>query len=198
MLVSYAITVILVYILASEITNRFTELFRKIFPKILIPIVVFQIIASCLKLSDMGLTHKRYFVIIFGVFAAIVGILLSFLPVRKNGIIALLLIVFSAISIVPPVDAFTTSRNSQTETLTNVLVKNNMLENNQIKANPSISNKDKEIITKAVSYLSMMEYTKKIDMDPQMTSRCIRIFMIHLALMSITQNEKIWKIKWFM
>ena len=150
MLVSYAITVILVYILASEINNRFTELFRKIFPKILIPIVIFQIIASILKMSDMGITHTRYFVIIFGIFAAIVGILLSFLPVRKNGIIALLLIVFSAISIVPPVDAFTTSRNSQIETLKNVLTKNNMLENNQIKANASISDQDKEIVTKTV------------------------------------------------
>lgn len=166
MLVSYAITVILVYILASEINNRWTELFRKLFPKILIPIVIFQIIASVLKISDMGLTHTRYFVIIFGVFAAIVGILLSFLPVRKNGIIALLLIVFSAISIVPPVDAFTISRNSQADTLKNVLVKNNMLENNQIKANSSISNKDKEVITKSVSYLSMMEYTKDIEWFP--------------------------------
>ena len=166
MLVSYAITVILVYILASEINNRFTEWFRKIFPKILVPIVIFQIVSSILKMSDMGLTHNRYFVIIFGVFAAIVGILLSFLPVRKNGIVALLLIIFSAISIVPPVDAFTISRNSQTETLENVLVKNNMLENNQIKANASISDKDKEIITNSMSYLSRMEYTNKIEWLP--------------------------------
>ena len=166
MLVSYAITVILVYILASEINNRFTEWFRKIFPKILVPIVIFQIISSILKMSDMGLTHNRYFVIIFGVFAAIVGILLSFLPVRKNGIVALLLIIFSAISILPPVDAFTISRNSQTETLENVLVKNNMLENNQIKANASISDKDKEIITNSMSYLSRMEYTNKIEWLP--------------------------------
>lgn len=166
MLVSYAITVILVYILASEINNRFTELFRKIFPKILIPIVIFQIIASILKMGDMGLTHTRYFVIIFGIFAVIVGVLLSFLPVRKNGIIALMLIVFSAISIVPPVDAFTTSRNSQIGTLKDVLTKNNMFENNRIKANASISDKHKEIITKSVSYLSMMEYTKEIAWFP--------------------------------
>ena len=166
MLVSYAITVILVYILASEINNRFTEWFRKIFPKILVPIVIFQIISSILKMSDMGLTHNRYFVIIFGVFAAIVGILLSFLPVRKNGIVALLLIIFSAISILPPVDAFTISRNSQTKTLENVLVKNNMLDHNQIKANASISDKDKEIITNSMSYLSRMEYTNKIEWLP--------------------------------
>lgn len=166
MLVAYAITVILVYILASEISNPFAIWFRKIFPKILVPIVIFQIIASILSLVDAGITHGRYYVILFGVFAAIVGFLLSFLPVQKNGIIALLLIIFSAISIIPPVDAFTVSRNSQTETLKNVLVKNNMLENNRIKANASISDKDKEIIINTVSYLSMMTYTKKVDWFP--------------------------------
>lgn len=166
LLVSYAITVILVYILASEMNNSFTNWFRKIFPKILVPIVIFQIVASVLSLAVTGLTYGRYYVILFGVFAAIAGILLSFIPVRKNGMIALMLIVFSVISILPPVDAFTMSRTSQTQTLKKVLVKNNMLENNRIKANQSISNQDKEIITNSVSYLSMMEYTKKIDWLP--------------------------------
>lgn len=166
MLVSYAITVILVYILASEINNSFTLWFRKVFPKILVPIVIFQIVASVLSLAVTGLTYGRYYVILFGVFAAISGILLSFLPVRKNGLVAMLLIFFSVISIVPPVDAFTMSRTSQTETLKKVLVKNHMFENNQIQANASISDQDKEIITNTVSYLSMMEYTKRIEWLP--------------------------------
>lgn len=80
MLVTYAITVILVYILASEIDNKFTVFFRKVFPKVLVPIVIFQIAASVLSLADTGVTHTRYFVIIFGIFAAIAGVLLSFLP----------------------------------------------------------------------------------------------------------------------
>ena len=41
-----------------------------------------------------------------------------------------------------------------------------MLENNQIKANASISDKDKEIITNSMSYLSRMEYTNKIEWLP--------------------------------
>ena len=162
MLVSYAITVILVYILASEIENKFTAFFRKVFPKVLVPIVLFQITSSILSLADTGVTHTRYYVILFGLFAAVSGILLSFLPVRKNGVIAALLIVFAAISIVPPVDAFTVSRSSQTNTLKNVLEQNNMLENNKILPNESISNKDKHTITNAINYLGRMEYTKKI------------------------------------
>jgi hypothetical protein len=167
MLVSYAITVILVYILASEIENKFTAFFRKIFPKVLVPIVLFQITASVLNSADTGITHTRYYVVLFGIYAAAAGVLLSFLPIRKNGVIAALLIVFAAVSIVPPVDAFTISRNSQTQTLKNVLVKNHMLKDNIIKQNGSISDKDKKTITNAVYYLNRMEYTKDIKWLPK-------------------------------
>lgn len=158
MLVSYAITVILVYILASDIENKFAALFRKVFPKVLVPIVVFQIISSILSLGDTGVTHTRYYVILFGIFAAIAGVLLSFLPVQKNGIVAAILILFSAVSIIPPADAFTISKNSQISMLEEVLTKNEMLINNEVKPNASIPNEDKEKITLAINYLVMMDY----------------------------------------
>ncbi|WML39467.1 DUF4153 domain-containing protein [Neobacillus sp. OS1-2] len=166
MLVSYAITVILMYILVSEIENKFTAFFRLIFPKVLVPIVLFQITSSILSVVDTGVTHTRYYVILFGIFAAAAGILLSFLPVRKNGVIAVMLIIFSVISIVPPVDAFTISRSSQIDTLKNVLLKNKMLENNTIRPDDTIPAKDKQIITDTISYLEMMGYTKKIEWLP--------------------------------
>jgi hypothetical protein len=166
MLVSYSITVILVYILASEIENKFTVFFRKIFPKILVPIVLFQITASILNSADTGVTHTRYYVILFGIYAAAAGAFMSVQPPRKNGVIAALLIVFAAISIIPPVDAFTISRNSQTQTLKNVLERNHMLKDNKIKPNGSISDKDKKAITGAVEYLSRMDYTKSIKWLP--------------------------------
>ncbi|WP_318509052.1 DUF4153 domain-containing protein [Bacillus sp. T3] len=167
MLVAYAITVILVYILASEIENKFTAYFRKIFPKVLVPIVIFQIASSILSLADTGVTHTRYYVILFGIFAAIAGILLSFIPVRKNGLIAAILIVFAIVSVVPPVDAFTISRNNQINMLKNVLKENNMLENNQIKPNGNISDKDKKLVTNSIYYLTNMDYTKEIKWLPK-------------------------------
>jgi hypothetical protein len=167
MLVSYAITIILVYILASEIENKFTVFFRKVFPKVLVPIVLFQIASSVLSLTDTGVTHTRYYVILFGIYAAAAGILFSILPVRKNGIVAAMVIVFAAVSIIPPVDAFTISRTSQINTLENVLKKNNMLENNKIKPKESISDKDKKTITSIIYYLDNMGYTKKITWLPK-------------------------------
>lgn len=171
MLVGFAIAVILVYILASTLENKFAVLFRKIFPKVLVPIVLFQIVASVLKTQETGMTYGRYYVILFGIFAAITGVLLSFIPVRKNGIVAALLIGFSLVSIVPPVDAFTLSRINQEAMLRTVLVENNMLQDNTVTPNASISEGDKKVISDTVSYLGMMDYTKNIvylgkDFDP--------------------------------
>lgn len=162
MLVGFAIAVILVYILASRLENKFAALFRKIFPKVLVPIVLFQIVSSVLRIGDAGITHGRYFVILFGIYAAISGVLLSFLPVRKNGIIAALLIGFAFISIMPPVDAYSISRASQIKTLTQTLQKNGMLQDNKLIPNGSIPEEDQKIISYTVSYLGSLGYTKDI------------------------------------
>ena len=162
MLVGFAIAVILVYILASTLENKFAVLSRKIFPKVLVPIVLFQIAASVFKTQETGITYGRYYVILFGIFAAITGVLLSFIPVRKNGIVAALLIGFSLVSIVPPVDAFTVSRINQEAMLKTVLAENNMLQDNTVIPNASISEGDRKIISDTVSYLGMMDYTKDI------------------------------------
>nr|WP_315024478.1 DUF4153 domain-containing protein [uncultured Aminipila sp.] len=166
MLVSYAIAVILIYILASRLENKFAILFRRIFPKVLVPIVLFQITASTLSMGDTGITHTRYFVILFGIFAAFAGVVMSLLPVRRNGIIAAMLIAFCVVSVIPPIDAFTVSRISQEKMLKSVLIQNKMLKNNVIIPDNSISDQDKKKIISFVEYLSMMDYTDKIEWFP--------------------------------
>lgn len=167
MLISYAIAVILVYLLSSRLENKIAGLFRLIFPKVLIPIVLFQIASSILSLRDTGMTHTRYFVILFGVFATCAGVVMSVLPVRKSGLIAAMLIVFSAVSVIPPVDAFTVSRRSQESLLKTVLTQNGMLENDAIIPNGALSDADKKKIVMSVEYLDRMGYTDKIAWMPE-------------------------------
>ena len=133
----------------------------------LVPIVVFQIISSLLSLSETGITHTRYYVILYGLFAAVSGILLSFLPVRKNGSVAALLIIFSIFSIVPPVDAFSISKSSQINLVEKVLLENKMIEEDTITPNSNVSNEDKKTITNAMSYLNTMDYTKELAWLPK-------------------------------
>lgn len=167
MLVSYSIIVIFIYILASSIDNKFANTFRLIFPKVLVPLVVFQIVASVLKIGYMGVTYTRYYVIIYGVFAALAGLVMSFLPPLKNSLIGALLIAFSLVSIVPPVDAFTISRKSQISLLEKTLQENGMLENNQIVAKSDLDKDAKTVIIKTVDYLTMMDYIASVDFLPE-------------------------------
>lgn len=162
LLVAYSITVIIVYLLVSTVDNVFTKYFRKIFPKVLLPIVIFQTIASVLKIGEAGIGYGRYYVILFGIFATIAGAVFCIKPVRDNGIIAPVLIALSIISILPGTGAFTISRINQISRLESVLEQNNMLKEGRLSANGNLSEKDKEIIISSVQYLNRMDYTKEI------------------------------------
>ncbi|HHX12849.1 MAG TPA: DUF4153 domain-containing protein [Clostridiales bacterium] len=164
LLVIYSITVIVVYLLASNIENSFTVYFRKIFPKVLVPIVLFQTIASILKIDEAGFTHGRYYAILFGVFATIAGVIFSIVPTRKNGLIAPILIGLSVISILPPIDAFTVSKNNQTNRLKNVLQANDMIEDDEIVPKADVSEEARNTIINSVRYLDSMGYTDNIDL----------------------------------
>lgn len=157
MLISYAITVIVITVLVGHLDNRFAKLFRAVFPKVLIPIALFQVIASILLLRETGVTFARYYVILFGVFAVFSGMALSLQPVRRSGVIAVFLIVLSAISLIPPIDAFTVSRNSQISSLEYVLRKNGMLRDDKIEPKENIPDTDKTRIIAAIQYLSEMD-----------------------------------------
>lgn len=161
LLVSYSITVITIYLLSSKMENVMARAFRKIFPKILVPIVLFQTISSCLKISEVGITDGRYYVIMFGVFATISGLIFSILPVYKNGLIAPILIALSIISILWPVDAFTISRANQVGRLKAVLEKNDMLSDGRITPKETMSTEDRNTLVSAFDYLVEMEYTDR-------------------------------------
>ena len=161
-LIIYSIGIILVYLLASRIENKFSKYFKLSIPKILIPVVLFQTLASILKIQEVGITYGRYYVILFGIFATIAGILFCFISVKKNGIIAPILIGLSVISILPPVDAFTISRANQASRLKQVLIKNEMLQEGRIIPNENISTEDKDIIVSTVQYLESSDDVNKI------------------------------------
>src|SRR5699024_4615611 len=106
------------------------------------------------------------YVILFGIFATIAGIVFSFMKPRNNGIIAIVLLILATISIVPPIDAFTVSKNNQINLLEEKLEKNNMLEGNEIIPNENTSEEDKIIITKIANYVESTGYTDDVSFYP--------------------------------
>lgn len=166
MLVSYAIVVILVMLFIGRLDNKMVVYFRLIFPKILFLIVLLQTVASVIQISEKGLTIGRYYVILFGVFAIIASIIFSIWPKQKNGLVAAVLIVFSLISITPPVDAFTVSKNGQIAFLEATLRNNGMLTGNELQPRSDLPENEQRKIVETVNDLEQNGNIKEVSFLP--------------------------------
>lgn len=167
LLVSYAVIVILVYLLVCNIDHKYSRLFQKIFPKIMLVVVLFQTVASILRIQDFGITHGRYYVILFGIFATVAAVVFSFFPKERSGWIAPVLIVLSLISVAPVIDAFSIGLGSQQSLLERKLQENDMLIDGEIVANSQISVEDKVAITRSVDYLTVWGDVDQVSFLPE-------------------------------
>ena len=167
MILGYSSAGLIIYILASRLENRFAVLYQRIFPKVLVPVVVMQLISVYIRLNAYGVTESRYYVALFGVFSIVIGIILSFKPVKRNGLIALLAAGFAVLSIIPPVDAFTISRNSQVTRLENMLEAAEVLVEGEIKADPEADMTLRLETTSILNYLERRNYLETVAWLPE-------------------------------
>lgn len=167
MVLAYAAAGLIIYILASPLENRFASLYRLLFPRVLIPIVIMQLISVGIRLNAYGITESRYYVTLFGVFSLICAVLLILKPVKRNGVIALLVALFAIFSVIPPVDAFTVSRVSQITRLEKMLVAEDMLMYGEIRARADASEEVKIETTNILSYLQNRDYIKYVKWLPE-------------------------------
>ncbi len=167
LMLSYCIAILLLYILLSRLENRFAVTFLKVFPIFLTLIAFFQIVSSSITVSSFGIVHSRYFVLMFGLYSVICGILLFIFPVKKNGIVAVLAICFAVVCITPYLNSFSVSIASQRSLMNNTLEKNNMLSENTIIPNPDIPDNDKLIISRSVAYFSSIDKIEVLGYLPE-------------------------------
>lgn len=166
MVLGYSAAGYFIYILCSKLKNRFSVSFRKFFPPVLLPLVAMQLFSSYIRVKAYGITESRYYVILFGVFSIICALVLIFGKKKNPNSIVFLSAIFAILSIIPPVDAFTVSRNSQEARLEEILVRNNMLVQNKIVPSKDISREDKYEITNISDYLKRMGYLSGIEWFP--------------------------------
>lgn len=167
MVLGYSSAGLIIYVLASRMENRFAVLYQRVFPKVLIPVVVMQLVSVYIRLQAYGFTESRYYVALFGIFSIAAGLFLSFRPVKKNGVIALLAAAFAVFSIIPPVDAFTVSRNSQVARLETMLQRGGILEEGKIKAKPNADETLRIETTSILNYLERRRYLDAVSWLPE-------------------------------
>lgn len=167
MILGYSAIGLLIYILASRLENHFAVLYQRIFPKVLIPVVIMQLISVYIRLSAYGFTESRYYIALFGIFSLVMGITLSFRPVAKNGIIALMAAGFAIFSIIPPVDAFTVSRVSQVTRLENLLQTAGILVDGKISPRADADMTLRLETTSILNYLERRNYLEAVAWLPK-------------------------------
>lgn len=155
MVLIYSAVGILLFVLASLPANKVSALFCMIFPKVWIPIIVMQMISVWIRMNAYGITESRYYVSLFSVFSLISAIMLSIWPKENNQRIAVLAAAFSLFSILPPLDAFTISRNSQIHRLEGYLLSEGMLTNGALSPKANASEKTKIEVTNILNYLQV-------------------------------------------
>lgn len=167
MILGYSAAGLLLFILASRLGGRLAILYQRIFPKVLIPIVAMQLVSVYIRLRAYGVTESRYYVALFGIFSLAVGIILTLRPLTKNGIIALLAAGFAIISVIPPVDAFTVSRNSQVARLENMLHSAGVLVAGQLEAKADVDFKVRLETTNILNYLGQRGHLSRVSWLPE-------------------------------
>lgn len=167
MVLGYSATGYFIYILSSNLNNKFSAFYRKFFPFVLIPLVVMQMVSSYIRIDAYGITESRYYVVLFGIFSIVCALVLILGKKKNPNIIVLLSAIFALISIIPPVDAFTVSKNSQERRLTEILYRNNMLIDGEIVKKNDVSADDKYEITNISNYMHEMGYLDDMDWFPE-------------------------------
>jgi hypothetical protein len=166
MVLGYSAAGYFIYILSSNLNNKFSVLYRKLFPLILIPLVVMQMVSSYIRIDAYGITESRYYVVLFGIFSIVCALVLIFGKKKNPNTIVLLSAVFALMSIIPPVDAFTVSKNSQERRLTEILNRNKMIVDGEIVKKTDLSTDDMFEITNISNYMYGMGYLDDMDWFP--------------------------------
>ena len=167
MILAYCIDVILLYVLVSGIDNKISLLFRLILPKLMILIALYQVAILLFRVPEEGLVYSRYFIILFGIFSIVAGILMTLLPLKKNVVLAIVFTGFALFAVMPPVDAFTYSAASQAAIVEQVLTDNSMKKDGAIVPNANLSEDDRSRLTSGMQYLYEMKETDRIQGVPE-------------------------------
>lgn len=167
LLLNYAINGWILLILADSIENKMAQWFKRIFPIALIFVIAFQMISTFLQIQEVGVTHGRYIILLFGVGSIISGI---WYILKKNRlqILPIVAIVAGVIAFTPPIDVLTISVNQQRDRINDVFNKYDMMvDPDYVIPNPNVSIEDQEIIQESLNYLSEINALNQLEWLPE-------------------------------
>ncbi|WP_322977296.1 DUF4153 domain-containing protein [Clostridium kluyveri] len=164
---SIIVTIVLFFITPIKEENLWQNKFLKFFPKIILPLIVMMFISIGMRINAYGVTENRYFIVILGIWLFFIMVYLSFIKKPKNIMIPVTLSIISLISVFGPTSSYSISKLSQNNRFEKILIKNNMLKNEQIQVSNNISQEDKFQINSILDYFNRNHSLKEVNYLPQ-------------------------------
>ncbi|WP_017414207.1 DUF4153 domain-containing protein [Clostridium tunisiense] len=143
--------------------NNWAKRFMKVFPKVIIPLIVMMFISMGIRINAYGVTENRYYVVVLGIWVFLVMIYFSFAKNFRNIILPISLTIIAFISIMGPISSYSISKYSQNKRFEEILIRNNMLKENQlITSSSKISQEDKKQLSSILRYFNLNHSLKDI------------------------------------
>lgn len=157
LILSYSLVGIVAVILLSPLKNdelfKWINTFSKYFFRALLPLIIVLFMAVMERISQYGITEKRYFILVLSLWLAGITLYMVFSKIKNLKLLPVTLSLLSVLSLFGPWSCFSVSKYSQLSILEDLLVKNKILEGSEIKkTTEEIPFEDRKSISSIISY----------------------------------------------
>lgn len=147
-------SLLLIYPIRNDENNRWILIFSRFFYYALFPLIILLFFAVKRRVSEYGITEKRYFIIILALWLLLIAVYFLFSRAKNIKLIPVSLCILAMVASFGPWSAFSVSFASQNKHLKSLLAKYSMVEDGKfIKAKDTIPFKDHKQISSIVNYL---------------------------------------------
>lgn len=150
---SSALSVGVIFLITPVLeTSKIAKQFKIWFPKAVLPILVMMFMSIWIRVDQYGVTERRYFVILLGLWITGIMLYYSFKKPLRNIIIPISLSIVVLISVYGPLSSFSVSIRSQNNRLNNILLTNDLLIDNKLVSNSNTSIDAVHEVSNIISY----------------------------------------------
>jgi len=148
------LSLLLIYPVRNDEENRWIPVFSRFFYVALFPLIVLLFFAIKRRISDYGITEKRYFVLVLALWLIYIAAYFLISKVKNIRLIPVSLCLVALLTSFGPWGAFRVSMKSQQKHLTELLARNGIIENGKAsRSKRPLPFDDHREISSVVNYL---------------------------------------------
>ncbi|NFA60783.1 DUF4153 domain-containing protein [Clostridium sporogenes] len=164
---SIIVTGVLFFITPLRHENSWANKFSKFAPKIILPLLIMMFISIGIRINAYGITERRYYVVILAIWVFCIMLYFSFTKRLRNIIIPTTLSIVMLFSVLGPFSSYSISKISQNNRFEQILLKNNMIKDGNLKISHNMSKEDKLQISSILNYFHRNHSLKNIKYLPK-------------------------------